>query len=120
MTDVDISVNHPEALFINGQFVAGTGEEIIVCNPSNHRQLARVRSAGKLEVDAAVAAARVAFIDGPWPNLVPFERGQYLSRIAQAIEARCEDIAQIDAISSGKPIKGARRGVLGSARVFSY
>ena len=120
MTDVDISVNHPEALFINGQFVAGTGEEIIVCNPSNHRQLATVRSAGKLEVDAAVAAARVAFTQGPWPNLVPFERSQYLSRIAQAIEARCEDIARIDAISSGKPIKGARREVLGAARVFSY
>ncbi|MCX7306566.1 MAG: aldehyde dehydrogenase family protein [Afipia sp.] len=110
----------PKLAYIDGQFEKTIGPRLIVRDPCTNQQVAVVNAAGKADIDKAVLAARRAFDLGPWPRILPFERGQFLTRIAQTIEARLEHIARIDAMSAGKPIKGARREVLGAARVFAY
>lgn len=106
--------------FVDGSFIAGAGPVLTICNPSDNSIVATVEAASTAQVGEAVAAARRAFDEGPWPRLQPFERGRLLRMLADAITDRAEDIARIDAITGGKPITGARREVAGAARVFAY
>jgi acyl-CoA reductase-like NAD-dependent aldehyde dehydrogenase len=106
--------------FVDGRFVAMSGPSLTIYDPCTNGQVVAVNSASRQDVEQAVRAARAAFDDGRWSGLLPFDRGQFLAQIAQAIESRCEEIAWIDAVTAGKPIKGARREVAGAARVFAY
>lgn len=111
----------PAASYVNGAFVsAGDGATLAVLNPATGREIARVTGAGPATVDAAAAAARAAFDEGPWPRTPPFERGRVLQKISDAISARLEELAVIEALDAGKPIAAARREVAGAARVFAY
>src|SRR6201746_228103 len=94
-------------ILVNGKFRDGSGEAIKTINPADEEPLAEVAEAGPSDVDDAVRAARRAF-DGPWSAMSGAERGKYLFRIARAIQERSRELAVLEALANGKPIKEAR------------
>jgi aldehyde dehydrogenase (NAD+) len=94
-------------LFIDGQFVdAAGGETLPVTNPHDGTVLARVAEAREEDVDRAVAAARRAFPS--WSRTAAAERGRLLFRLADLIEARAEDLARLESVHTGHPIRDSR------------
>ncbi|HWT89942.1 MAG TPA: aldehyde dehydrogenase family protein, partial [Solirubrobacterales bacterium] len=83
---------------------------IEVIEPATERVMAEVPRAGAEEVDAAVARAKTAF--PAWRAVAPGDRAKLLRDLADAIEARHEDLAQLEARNAGKPI-GDARGEMG-------
>jgi aldehyde dehydrogenase (NAD+) len=94
-------------IFIDGQFRDGSGEAIKTINPADEQPLAEVAEAGPSDVADAVAAARRAF-EGPWGSMPGKERGKYLFRIARAIQERGRELAVLESLDNGKPIRESR------------
>ncbi|MFV2196083.1 aldehyde dehydrogenase family protein [Nocardiopsis sp. LOL_012] len=95
-------------LFVDGEFTpAESGEHLTTLNPADETELARFAVAGSADVDRAVAAARRAHEDvwGPMPGA---ERGKYLFRIARIIQERSRELAVLESLDNGKPIKETR------------
>ncbi|MFI7597133.1 aldehyde dehydrogenase family protein [Actinoplanes sp. NPDC049681] len=103
---VDIAPSY--GLFIDGEFVspASSGGVFKTVNPATEEVLAEVSTAGPEDVDRAVAAARRAF--GPWSALPGAERAKYLFRIARIIQERSRELAVLESLDNGKPIREAR------------
>ncbi|WP_430780797.1 aldehyde dehydrogenase family protein [Actinoplanes sp. G11-F43] len=94
-------------LFIDGSFDSGTdGTVFKTVNPATEEVLAEVAAAGPEDVDRAVAAARRAF--GPWSALPGSERAKYLFRIARIIQERSRELAVLESLDNGKPIRESR------------
>jgi len=99
----------PTHLYIDGSWVSAAGGRTApVVSPIDGRRLADVALAEREDVDRAVAAARRAFDEGPWPRLDPLERGRYLYRMAEAIRRRLDEFAMTDTLNVGKPIRDTR------------
>lgn len=96
-----------------------TGEWIERSSPAHGVAVSRTASAGAGHVDEAVAAARAAF-EGPWRRLYAGERAGLLSRAADLIRARSEELALWDVLESGKPIAQARGEIAGAADLWDY
>jgi aldehyde dehydrogenase (NAD+) len=94
-------------IFIDGQFRDGTGDAIKTINPADEAPLAEVAEAGPADVDDAVRAARRA-ADGPWGSMPGKERGKYLFRLARAIQERGRELAVLETLDNGKPIRESR------------
>ncbi len=91
-------------LWINGKACdAVNGEILAVENPATGEIIDSVPDAGKEDVDLAVAAAKSAFDDGRWSKKTPAERSAVLSKMADIIEARSDEIARIESEDTGKP-----------------
>ncbi|KAK5939864.1 hypothetical protein PMZ80_008246 [Knufia obscura] len=89
-------------LFINGEFVESkAGKTFDITNPATEKKSASVYEAGVEDVDAAVAAAKAAF--PAWAELSAGDRGDYLFKLADALEKRLDEMAYLDAISMGAP-----------------
>ncbi|MGH3418507.1 MAG: aldehyde dehydrogenase family protein [Streptosporangiaceae bacterium] len=93
-------------IFVNGQFRDGSGEAVKTINPADESPLAEVAEAGHSDVEDAVRAARRAF--GPWSRLPGRARGKYLFRIARAIQERGRELAVLESLDNGKPIRESR------------
>lgn len=103
---VDIKPSY--GLFIDGKFVdSKDGSAFKSINPASEETLAEVTAAGEADVDAAVAAARRAYqkVWGPMPGA---ERAKYLYRIARIIAERSRELAVLESLDNGKPIKESR------------
>jgi aldehyde dehydrogenase (NAD+) len=94
-------------IFVDGKFRDGAGEAVKTINPADEEPLAEVAEAGPSDVDDAIAAARRAF-DGPWSAMSGVERGKYLFRIARGIQERARELAVLESLDNGKPIKESR------------
>ena len=95
-------------LFIGGSFVASLdGGAFKTVSPSSEEVLAEVTAAGPADVDRAVRAARAAF-EGPWGSMPGRERAKYLYRIARLIQERSRELAVVETLDNGKPIKESR------------
>jgi aldehyde dehydrogenase (NAD+) len=94
-------------IFVDGAFRDGSGEAIKTINPADETPLAEVTEAGPADVEDAIAAARRAF-DGPWGSMPGRERGKYLFRIARAIQERGRELAVLESLDNGKPIRESR------------
>ncbi|HEX8627279.1 MAG TPA: aldehyde dehydrogenase family protein [Catenuloplanes sp.] len=95
-------------LFIDGEFVEPTdGTVVKSVNPASEEVLAEVAEAGPADVDRAVAAARRAYqrVWGPMPGA---ERAKYLYRIARIIQERARELAVLETLDNGKPIRESR------------
>lgn len=103
---VDIAPSY--GLFIDGEFVspASSGGVFKTVNPATEEVLAEVSAAGPEDVDRAVAAARRA--SGPWSALPGAERAKYLFRIARIIQERSRELAVLESLDNGKPIRESR------------
>ncbi|GAA1806097.1 aldehyde dehydrogenase family protein [Planosporangium flavigriseum] len=102
---VDIRASY--GLFIGGEFVDGSGGRIKTVNPATEEVLAEVAEAGSDDVDRAVAAARTAF-DQVWGPMPGRERAKYLYRIARIVQERARELAVLETIDNGKPIRESR------------
>ncbi|MGH3665911.1 MAG: aldehyde dehydrogenase family protein [Egibacteraceae bacterium] len=95
-------------LFIDGAFTEPTdGGVFKTVNPASEEVLAEVAEAGATDVDRAVGAARRAF-DQVWGPMAPAERAKYLYRIARIIAERARELAVLESLDNGKPIRESR------------
>ncbi len=95
-------------LFIDGRFVPATsGNAFPSVNPANEKTLATVSEASSKDVNRAVRAARKAY-EGVWSKTKPAERGKYLFRIARLIQERSRELAILESMDGGKPIRESR------------
>jgi acyl-CoA reductase-like NAD-dependent aldehyde dehydrogenase len=89
-----IHIEHPDRLYIGGQWVKpAAGGQIELVSPATEQVFAKVAEAREVDMDAAVAAARKAFDEGPWPRLSHAERAEYLRRMADILEPRIPELA---------------------------
>jgi aminomuconate-semialdehyde/2-hydroxymuconate-6-semialdehyde dehydrogenase len=94
--------------FIDGAFVdAASGSTFGSVEPATGEVLATVAEGDAEDVRRAVAAARRAFDEGPWPRLSPAERKKILYRIAELIDRKREELARLETRDVGKPIAEA-------------
>ncbi len=94
-------------MYVGGRFVDGRGDDVKTVNPANEEMLATVSTAAAADVDVAVAAARAAY-DGVWSRISAAERGKYLYRIARGIAERSRELAVVETLDNGKPIRESR------------
>ncbi|GAA4620289.1 aldehyde dehydrogenase family protein [Saccharopolyspora hordei] len=94
-------------MFVDGEFVDGGGEPLKSVNPATEEVLAEVASADESDVDKAVRAARRAF-DDTWSTMPGTERAKYLFRIARLVQERGRELAVLETLDNGKPIKESR------------
>ncbi|MBF9002120.1 aminobutyraldehyde dehydrogenase [Vibrio nitrifigilis] len=91
-------------LWINGEACdARNGAVLNVENPATGEIIDTVPNAGNDEVNMAVSTAKAAFEDGRWSKKTPAERAAVLAKMADLIEARCEEFARIESEDTGKP-----------------
>jgi len=99
----------PVKMLIGGQWVeSASGKTFDTINPSSGEVLAKVAEGESEDINRAVAAARKAFESGPWPKLTPSQRGRLLWKLADLIEKNAEELAQLETLDNGKPIKYSR------------
>jgi aldehyde dehydrogenase (NAD+) len=94
-------------MFVDGQFVEGAGEPLKTVNPGTEEVLAEVSTAAPADVDKAVKAARRAY-DRVWGKMPGSERAKYIFRIARLIQERGRELAVLESLDNGKPIKESR------------
>ncbi|PRH81200.1 betaine-aldehyde dehydrogenase [Streptomyces solincola] len=102
---VDIAPSY--GLFIDGEFTEAAGGKVFkTVSPSTEEVLSEVAQAGAEDVDRAVAAARRAF--EKWSALPGAERAKYLFRIARIVQERSRELAVLETLDNGKPIRETR------------
>lgn len=93
-------------IFIGGQFVESiSGKTFETYNPATGEVLAFVSEAQAEDIDKAVVAAKEAFEHGPWSKMSAAERGRLMYRLAQLIEQHKQELAEIDSLDNGKPMR---------------
>ena len=115
--------NLPEKIrhYIGGEFVDSLdGDEFDVINPVTNEPYIRAASGKKADIDRAVAAAKAAFEDGPWPTMLPRERARVLNRIADIVESREDELAEMESFDSGLPITQAKGQARRAAENFRF
>ena len=96
-------------LLIGGRWCdAASGETFATLNPATEEKIADVARAGQKDVDLAVAAARQAFEEGDWPRMDARDRGKLLNRLADLVEENLEELAALETLDNGKPIRDSR------------
>lgn len=100
------TVQLPSSLLVDGVEL-DSAESLAVSSPRDGRTIVEVAVASDADVDLAVAAARRAFDEGPWPRLKPRERAAVLHRWADLIERDRDQIAVAVALEMGKPVREA-------------
>ncbi|MEU0656853.1 aldehyde dehydrogenase family protein [Streptomyces albogriseolus] len=102
---VDIAPSY--GLFIDGEFTEAAGGKVFkTVSPSTEEVLSEVAEASEEDVDRAVRAARKAF--EKWSALPGSERAKYLFRIARVIQERSRELAVLETLDNGKPIRETR------------
>ena len=104
---------------IGGRDQAAAGAPIDVVSPSDGAVIGHLQRSGSEEVDAAVRAARSAF-NGAWGKLTATERGRLLTKLADAIQARVEELGALESLDTGKPISQGRADAVAAARYFEF
>lgn len=94
-------------LFIDGEFVDGSGTGFTTISPSDESRIAEIAAASDEDVDRAVTAARRAY-DKTWSKMSGRDRGKYLFRIARLVQERARELAVAESLDNGKPIKESR------------
>jgi len=96
-------------MLIGGRWVESrTGKRFPTLNPVTEQVIAEVAEGSEADVDAAVQAARTAFDSGPWSKMDARDRGRLMNRLADLMEANLEELAGLETLDNGKPIRDAR------------
>ena len=107
--------------YIGGKHLPSVdGATFEVAEPVTNRVYAQVAAGGPEDVDRAVEAATAAFETGPWPAMAARARARVLNRIADAIEARGEQIAAMETFDTGLPVTQARGQAARAAENFRF
>ncbi len=94
-------------MFVGGEFVDGAGAPLKTLNPATEEVLAEVATAATSDIDDAVAAARTAY-EQTWGPMPGAERAKYLFRIARMVAERSRELAVLETLDNGKPIRESR------------
>jgi phenylacetaldehyde dehydrogenase len=114
-------IGSDKKMLIGSDWLDSSGESAIdVINPADGEIIGRIADAVAADVDRAVRAARTAFEDGPWGRMKPGERALLLHRIADAMQASAEQLAQLETLDNGKPINFARGDVFAAIGAMRY
>ncbi len=106
--------------FIDGRWVAPlSGETLPLEDPSRGVEIGAIARGNAADVDAAVASAEKA-LGGDWGKLTATERGRLLTKLGELVKTRIEDLARIEAIDVGKPLKQGRADALAMARYMEF
>ena len=107
--------------FIDGEFVDSVGGETFdVLDPVTNENYIQAAAGQQADVDRAVAAAKRAFQEGPWPKLLPRERSRVLHKIADIVESRDAQLAELESFDSGLPITQAKGQARRAAENFRF
>ncbi len=99
--------------FIGGKWIpAASGKTFETVNPATEEVIAQVAEGDASDVDSAVAAARDALENGPWSKMDARERGRLMFKLADLIEEEFDELAALEVLDNGKPIREARSGDL--------
>jgi acyl-CoA reductase-like NAD-dependent aldehyde dehydrogenase len=100
--DTSVFIKHPDKLFIGGEWVeASTDAQFTVVSSSTEDVIFKVAAAQVADVDRAVASAREAFDNGPWPRLLPRERAEFVRKLGAGLARRKDDFARVYVHQSG-------------------
>lgn len=103
-----IQLNKQYDLFIGGRFVKpSSGKYFATINPATEEKIAEVAEAGTADVDKAVKAARQAY-EQVWKKMPATERAKYIFRISRMIQEKARELAVIESLDGGKPIRESR------------
>ncbi|HEX8798488.1 MAG TPA: aldehyde dehydrogenase family protein, partial [Terriglobales bacterium] len=106
---VEEFIGKPRRMFINNQFVpSASGKTFPTYNPATGEIMAQVAEGDREDIDRAVKAARTAFENPAWAEMSPSQRGRLIWKLADLLEARTEEFAQIESLDNGKPLAIAR------------
>jgi acyl-CoA reductase-like NAD-dependent aldehyde dehydrogenase len=108
-------------LFIDNEWRgAASGETLEVVNPATEEVLAEAAWAGEADVDAAVAAARHRFESVEWQQLSPRQRGALLYRAGELLQARRQEMAELETRQNGKPLFESKIDVASTVEALKY
>ncbi|KAL2903220.1 Aldehyde dehydrogenase family 2 member B4 mitochondrial, partial [Bienertia sinuspersici] len=97
-------------LLINGQFVdSASGKKFKTLDPRTGNVIAEVAEGDTEDINRAVAAAREAFDEGPWPKMTAYERSRILLKFADLLEQHTDEIAALETWDNGKPYEQAAK-----------
>ena len=104
---------HQTNCFIDGQWLpAQSGRTFDTINPATEEVIAQVAEGDAADVDLAVKAARKAFESGPWSRMDARDRGRLILKLADLIESEADELAALETLDNGKPIRDARNADL--------
>lgn len=116
-----IEKTETKKMFINGKFCdAVSGKTFDTVNPSTEEVICQVAAGDKADVDLAVKAARKAFETGAWPKMAPQERAALIWKLSDLIEKNSEELARLETLDNGKPLKSSKGDVAGCVDYFRY
>jgi acyl-CoA reductase-like NAD-dependent aldehyde dehydrogenase len=119
VSDVEVPIHHADRFFIGGAWVdPSTSSSIDVVDSTTEQLFFQVAEAQPSDMARAVAAARTAFDEGPWPRLTHAERAEYLRGFGTGLQARADDLGQIWPRQSGVLHSVAQYGAMGAAATF--
>ena len=119
LATADVRVDRKWQLWIDGKFVDGAKERTLI-NPANGEPLCKVAEADKDQVEQAIKAARAAFDKGPWTKLPALERAGFLFKVANKIDHHAEELAELETLNSGKPLRETQYDMGDAANCFRY
>jgi phenylacetaldehyde dehydrogenase len=106
---VEAFIGKPRQMFINNQWVpSASGKTFPTYNPATGEVMAQVAEGDREDIDRAVKAARKAFENPAWSDMAPSQRGRLIWKLADLLESRLEEFAQIESLDNGKPLAVAR------------
>ncbi|MDI2032725.1 5-carboxymethyl-2-hydroxymuconate semialdehyde dehydrogenase [Saccharopolyspora sp. TS4A08] len=107
--------------FIGGEFVDSLdGDTFEVLDPVSNQNYLEASAGKQADIDRAVAVAKQAFDEGPWPGMLPRERARILNRIADIVETRNERLAELETFDTGLPITQALGQAKRAAENFRF
>jgi 5-carboxymethyl-2-hydroxymuconic-semialdehyde dehydrogenase len=111
----------PQLHYIDGEFRASvSGATFETLDPTTNKPIAECAEGRAEDVDAAVAAARRAFDEGPWPRMKAKERAVVLRRIAESIRRDADELVGIECLDIGMPVKQMRGLAARAAENFDF
>eukprot|EP00210_Caulerpa_lentillifera_P009162 g8735.t1 len=109
----NILKNVKPKLFIDGQFVdAASGKTFPVVDPRTEETIIQIAEADAEDVNRAVAAARKAFDEGPWPKMSGRARGKVMFKFADLLDKHVEELAELETLNFGIPLLASRNIVI--------
>ncbi|MGU1827203.1 aldehyde dehydrogenase [Pseudomonas aeruginosa] len=115
-----IDLNPIQPICIAGEWRAGGGDLYESLYPATGEAVARLHAASLGDVEQAMAGAHRAFRESGWAQRKPHERATVLYRIAALIRERSEELAQLQRLDNGKPIRETRNLVASAAATFQF
>lgn len=108
-------------MYVDGDWrLASDGTTRDLQNPANGETIATIAEGGAADAEAAIAAARRAFDDGPWGGTSAAERAALLFKLADAIDAHRDELMRIDTLNGGKPLRETEYDAIDAANCFRY